>query len=143
MTTGNREQPKYSGLLQHKDKPTAAVAMNLKPFTVLRVVWSDVANVVREMIPPLDFNQHKGMMGRIGVFGGSRDYTGAPFYAATSSLKFGSDLSFIFCSESAAIPIKCYSPELMVTPLYRDSSLEDIVTRDSEVRVRYNIATVL
>jgi NAD(P)H-hydrate repair Nnr-like enzyme with NAD(P)H-hydrate dehydratase domain len=30
----------------------------------------------------------------------------------------GADLAFVFCAEEAAIPIKSYSPELMVAPVY-------------------------
>lgn len=49
---------------------------------------------------------------------GSLDYTGAPYYAAQSALKFGADLAFVFCAKQAMIPIKSYSPELMVTSFY-------------------------
>ncbi|CBY30443.1 unnamed protein product [Oikopleura dioica] len=57
-------------------------------------------------------------MGRIGVIGGCALYTGAPFYAGISTLRAGGDLCSIFTSPEAAIPIKCYSPELMVVPSY-------------------------
>lgn len=61
---------------------------------------------------------HKGSSGRVGVLGGSELYTGAPYYAAMASLKVGCDLASVFCAEEAAIPIKCYSPELMVQGVY-------------------------
>jgi NAD(P)H-hydrate repair Nnr-like enzyme with NAD(P)H-hydrate dehydratase domain len=86
-----------------------------------------------DVVPPLTSSVYKGMMGRIGVIGGSKDYTGAPFYAAEGALKFGSDLSFVYTSTSAAIPIKCYSPELMVTPFYDDTRLDDLGTISTEV----------
>lgn len=35
-----------------------------------------------------------------------------------SSLKMGGDLAHIFCSKSAANAIKCYSPELIVHPVF-------------------------
>lgn len=35
-----------------------------------------------------------------------------------SALIFGADLVSVFCAEEAAIPLKSYSPELMVTPIY-------------------------
>lgn len=57
-------------------------------------------------------------MGRIGVIGGSEDYTGAPFYASKAALLFGADLVFVFCAQEALVPIKSYSPEFMVTALY-------------------------
>jgi ATP-dependent NAD(P)H-hydrate dehydratase len=50
------------------------------------------------------------------VVGGSQEYTGAPYYAAASALRSGSDLAHIFCPLEALIPIKCYSPELIVHP---------------------------
>lgn len=74
----------------------------------------------RECVPPLTNNLHKGQLGRIGVFGGSTDYTGAPYFAAISALKVGADLVHVFCCAGAAIPIKSYSPELMVHPVLDD-----------------------
>ena len=77
---------------------------------------------------PLTKTSHKGSSGRVGVLGGSAQYTGAPYYASMAALKTGSDLAFIFCAEEAALPLKCYSPELMVSPVYQakefDAALE-------------------
>lgn len=87
----------------------------------------------RSIAPPLLFSHHKGIMGRIGVIGGSKDYTGAPFYAADGALKFGADLSFVFCSNSASVPIKCYSPELMVTSFYDDATISGRNNSDQSV----------
>ena len=44
------------------------------------------------------------------------------FYAALSALKLGADLSHIFCDEQAAVPIKSYSPELIVHGCLRSSA---------------------
>ncbi|KAL7999504.1 putative ATP-dependent (S)-NAD(P)H-hydrate dehydratase, ribokinase [Plasmopara halstedii] len=79
-------------------------------------------SLVSRLIPPLAAHYHKGQQGRIGVIGGSFEYTGAPFYAGISSLKTGADLCHIFCVEEAAIPIKSYSPELIVHPLLRSDA---------------------
>ena len=68
------------------------------------------------MIPKLTEARYKGQNGKIGVIGGSFEYTGAPFYAAQSALYAGADISHIFCPQEAAIPIKCYSPEIIVHP---------------------------
>jgi len=78
----------------------------------------DLLPAIRSLPPPLIAKAHKGQAGRVGVLGGSWEYTGAPFYASVSSLKVGADLAFIFCHEHAAGPIKCYSPELVVYPAY-------------------------
>ncbi len=65
------------------------------------------------------------------------------FYAAKSSLLFGGDcktsnfqytkyssnkfsVAYVFTSSNAAIPIKTYSPELIVIPVYNDLQLETL-----------------
>jgi ATP-dependent NAD(P)H-hydrate dehydratase len=89
------------------------MAMNSNYFFSVSMLWKHAAALATTIIPPLTTLLHKGSLGRIAVIGGSKDYTGAPFYAAQSALKFGADLSFVVTAEEAAIPIKCYSPELM------------------------------
>lgn len=80
----------------------------------------DLINSFKAIIPPLTNSLHKGMMGRIGIFGGSPEYTGAPYFAGISALKAGADLVYVFSASSAAPVIKCYTPEMMVMP-YLDS----------------------
>lgn len=85
----------------------------------------EIAIMCRQLAPPLDNNKHKGEAGRIGVFGGCIEYTGAPFFAAISSLKVGADLVRVFCMKEAGPVIKSYSPELMVHPyLDNEKALE-------------------
>ncbi|KAI1287988.1 ATP-dependent (S)-NAD(P)H-hydrate dehydratase [Halotydeus destructor] len=81
--------------------------------------------LVCSIIPPMSISSHKGQAGRIGVFGGSREYTGAPYFAAISAMKVGADLSYVFCSSTAAPVIKSYSPELIVYPYLDDPSRQD------------------
>ncbi|KPM10874.1 hypothetical protein NH340_JMT05549 [Sarcoptes scabiei] len=69
------------------------------------------------LIPRLSNSSHKGQSGRIGIIGGSKEYTGAPYFSAISSLKTGADLSYVFCSSDSASVIKSYSPELIVYPI--------------------------
>lgn len=75
---------------------------------------------IRAIIPPMTTEQHKGQSGRIGVIGGSREYTGAPYFAAMSCLRLGADLAHVFCSESAGTAIKGYSADLIVHPILDD-----------------------
>lgn len=91
------------------------------------------ARLARALAPALGESLYKGRCGRVAVVGGCEEYTGAPFYAAMASLKGvraapcrgrgrltrasqGADLAFVVCTPPAAIPIKCYSPELIVYP---------------------------
>jgi len=77
---------------------------------------------VRKLVPPMLEKFHKGQLGRVAVIGGSKDYTGAPYFSAMASARLGCDLSYVFCEPSAAPTIKSYSPNLMVSPLLRSSA---------------------
>lgn len=77
-------------------------------------------NRFKYIVPRLDAAKHKGQAGRIGVVGGSLEYTGAPYFAAISALRVGADLVHIFCAAAAGPVIKAYSPELIVHPILDD-----------------------
>ncbi|KAG6811643.1 hypothetical protein H0H92_006458 [Tricholoma furcatifolium] len=87
---------------------------------------------VKRLIPPLNGTLHKGQSGRVGVLGGALDYTGAPFFAAMSALRFGADLSHVICSPTAAGAIKSYSPDLIVHPILREESTPEEVEPSME-----------
>jgi ATP-dependent NAD(P)H-hydrate dehydratase len=69
---------------------------------------------VKQLIPPLSAELHKGQAGRIAVVGGCLDYTGAPFFSAMSSMRLGCDMSHNLCEPSAGAVIKTYSPDVIV-----------------------------
>ncbi|KAE9421116.1 hypothetical protein Angca_005725, partial [Angiostrongylus cantonensis] len=76
----------------------------------------------------------KGSCGKLGVIGGSIEYTGAPFFAAISALKLGADIVHVMCAPEAASCIKSYSPELIVYPgLDPDSVLSLLERMDAVV----------
>jgi ATP-dependent NAD(P)H-hydrate dehydratase len=70
--------------------------------------------VLDRLLPVLDWCRHKGQAGRVLVVGGSARYSGAPYFAAMAALRGGADLVTVLCPAEAALPIKCYSPDLMV-----------------------------
>jgi ATP-dependent NAD(P)H-hydrate dehydratase len=70
----------------------------------------------RRLVPDLSPGRYKGQAGKVGVVGGCREYTGAPYFAAMAALRVGADLSHVFCTGGAATVIKSYSPELIVHP---------------------------
>eukprot|EP00931_Biecheleriopsis_adriatica_P050655 TRINITY_DN29349_c0_g1_i1.p1 TRINITY_DN29349_c0_g1~~TRINITY_DN29349_c0_g1_i1.p1 ORF type:complete len:407 (+),score=75.37 TRINITY_DN29349_c0_g1_i1:61-1281(+) len=84
------------------------------------------------IIPSLDGRSHKGQCGRIGILGGSMDFTGAPYYAGISALRTGAELLYLCTAAEAALPIKTYSPELMVTPVYSFDQIADQEMQDVE-----------
>ena len=49
-----------------------------------------------------------------------------------ASLKVGADLAFVFCAQEASVPIKCYSPELMVAPVYSAAEFDRLVQSNQE-----------
>lgn len=77
----------------------------------------EAMKAVKAIVPPLLDDGHKGSSGRIGVVGGSLEYTGAPCFAAISAFRVGCDLSHVFCCKEAAPVIKSYSPDLIVHPV--------------------------
>jgi len=89
------------------------------------------------MVPPMLESFHKGQLGRVGVIGGSEDYTGAPYFSAMASAKLGCDMSHVICEPGAGAVIKTYSPNLMVHPYMRQSKnmseSESIESVSSEV----------
>lgn len=100
---------------------TATAADNGSEFSHLR-------HLVCSIVPSLSDSNHKGQSGRIGIIGGSREYTGAPYFAALSALKVGGDLSYVFSTADAATVIKTYSPELIVYPvLDSPDGLEEMI----------------
>ncbi|KAI9102726.1 Ribokinase-like protein [Phlyctochytrium arcticum] len=94
---------------------------------------SKLVRRIKSFLPPLESTLHKGQAGRIGVIGGSEDYTGAPYFAGISALKTGADLSHVFCEKDAGLVIKGYSPELMVHPYMRLSSHVDANNKEQEL----------
>ncbi|KAL7526288.1 hypothetical protein ACHAXR_003927, partial [Thalassiosira sp. AJA248-18] len=87
-------------------------------------------NHANNLFPPLTTSSHKGSHGRIAIFGGSEKYTGAPYYAAQSALHCGVDLATVFCAKEASVPIKCYSPELMVQSVYSVEELDALLKEE-------------
>ncbi|XP_051025627.1 ATP-dependent (S)-NAD(P)H-hydrate dehydratase isoform X2 [Acomys russatus] len=82
----------------------------------------NLLQLVRNIVPALTSEKHKGQDGRIGVVGGCQEYTGAPYFAGISALKVGADLTHVFCAREAAAVIKSYSPELIVHPVLDSSN---------------------
>ena len=93
---------------------------------IYRISWTNMHDQLAELVPPLSEEMHKGQAGRIGVIGGSIEYTGAPYYAAMSALRAGGDLTTVLCANEAAAPIKSYSPELMVRGIYTSHVGEEL-----------------
>lgn len=103
-------------LLAHARHALSTLVPGIAPST------GAIERALHQLVPLLGSGRHKGQSGKVGVLGGSLEYTGAPFYAAISALKVGADLSHVFCDVAAGTAIKSYSPELIVHPVLRSSN---------------------
>lgn len=101
---------------------SAKIHTNTSQFLTKRMEDIALPLMSKQLAPPLVTGKHKGQAGKIGVVGGSIEYTGAPYFAAISALKVGADLVSVFCPKEAGLAIKSYSPELMVHPILDDVS---------------------
>lgn len=61
--------------------PTAAAPAALR----LSQDAQHAASVLRKVAPRMNGASHKGQGGRVGILGGSMEYTGAPYYAGTAN----------------------------------------------------------
>lgn len=84
---------------------------NFRPAVVLARTKMDAMNMIRTVkacIPPLDGSSHKGQAGRIGVVGGSLEYTGAPYFAGISALRVSNFFIIHKCCQRLKINLCTY-----------------------------------
>lgn len=72
-------------------------------------------------------DSHKGDSGRVLVVGGSKSYTGAPYFTAMAALRAGCDLSYVAAPKGASEKIAAMGPDLITYPL---SFFDEIHTDD-------------
>uniref|UniRef100_A0A915DA46 ATP-dependent NAD(P)H-hydrate dehydratase n=1 Tax=Ditylenchus dipsaci TaxID=166011 RepID=A0A915DA46_9BILA len=90
--------------------------------TAIKFSADDLKNSA-QLFPKLTNELKKGDCGKVGVIGGSAEYTGAPYFAAWA------DLSYLFCHPDASPVIKGYGPELMVNPTLDFQQIEATLGR--------------
>ncbi|SPO32074.1 probable ATP-dependent (S)-NAD(P)H-hydrate dehydratase [Ustilago trichophora] len=120
-----------------------SLASKTLPSTASSSTQATLMASVKRIIPPLSSSKHKGQAGRIGIVGGSRDYTGAPFFASMSSMRFGCDMSYTICTPEAGSVIKTYSPDLIVNRLLDpDAPWETVEQNVGELFDRFHAVVV-
>lgn len=80
-------------------------------------IKSEIIEKFRSLVPKMRADTYKGQGGRIGIIGGSHEYSGSAYITAMGSLKTGADLSYILTTHEASSIIKTYSPDLVVLPV--------------------------
>lgn len=76
--------------------------------------------LVRRLLPPRPPGGHKGTFGRVYIYGGCPDYTGAPVYAGEAAVRTGSGLVFVGVPEEIYPIAAVRCRDAMVQPLPRD-----------------------
>lgn len=94
-------------------------------------------SLMRQVLPRYERHQYKGNSGKVAIVGGSEVYTGAPYFAAMAALRTGSELSRIYCPKEAILPIKSYSPEIMV----QDLQIDDELKKEALLKQVVNLST--
>lgn len=70
-----------------------------------------------DLLPTLKkrkIDNYKGQFGKILIIGGSKNYSGAPAYAALTAINFGCDLVITFTPSAVGDIIRSYSPNMIV-----------------------------
>ncbi|MFI0347668.1 MAG: NAD(P)H-hydrate dehydratase [Chthoniobacterales bacterium] len=79
---------------------------------------------LRLLLPPRDFDVHKGIFGRVGIMAGSRGYLGAARLASQAALHAGGGLITLYAlQENYELLARSCAPEVMVKPIKRWSDL--------------------
>jgi hydroxyethylthiazole kinase-like uncharacterized protein yjeF len=91
--------------------------------------------------PRPDPESHKGENGRVLVVGGG-PFTGAPALAGMGAMYTGADLAQVAVPAPAAIPVACYSPNIIVHPLSCDVLVSQDVARIKELAKKCDAVVV-
>jgi len=82
--------------------------------------------------PKPEDSSHKGDNGRVLVVGGG-PFTGAPALAGMGAMYSGADLAHVAVPKGVAIPVACYSPNLIIHPLSADVIVPEDILKIKEL----------
>jgi NAD(P)H-hydrate epimerase len=108
-----------SGLLA--DEATNYVGrLALVPLEELQLTGGDRATLItpdflQRLLPPRNFNSHKGTWGRLGVVAGSAQYLGAARFCCAAAVTAGAGLVTLYATQETAAALRGWcAPEVMV-----------------------------
>ncbi|ADM11271.1 putative sugar kinase [Encephalitozoon intestinalis ATCC 50506] len=86
----------------------------------------DVVSSIKSKLQALTSNK-KGDSGTVLIIGGSRLYTGAPYFVSLAAFYTGCELVYVFSEEESIIPLKILLPESIVCGIeYQEWLLEKV-----------------
>ncbi len=90
---------------------------------------------VKNFFPKLKRNIHKGQFGKVGIIGGSRQFSGAPLLShnALTALKMGAGYSKLFVPEYVYNSLIGVNPECILSPLKCDENGQ-IIFEEKELK---------
>ncbi len=95
----------------------AASRLGLDADDLARGTVTDAA-ALAHLLPPREFDAHKGQFGRVGIFAGSPGFSGAAILCARGALRGGAGLVSLFARRDAWPVIAAAAPaEAMVRPI--------------------------
>jgi ADP-dependent NAD(P)H-hydrate dehydratase len=83
-------------------------------------IMSVTPEIIQEIVPPRLESSKKGDNGIVLVIGGSRTYHGAPLLSTIAAFRSGIDLVYTAVPKSNVVPIRSFSPNIIVLPLPND-----------------------
>ncbi len=98
---------------------------------------------VKSFFPKLKRNSHKGNFGKVGIIGGSRQFTGAPLLSFNSltALKMGCGYSKLFVPENMYNALTGVNPECILQPLMQDKNGQ-ILFDESSLKEALNLDAI-
>jgi hydroxyethylthiazole kinase-like uncharacterized protein yjeF len=76
---------------------------------------------IQVYFPERESKSHKGDNGRVIVIGGSKDYVGAPVFAALGAVSGGADLVYLFVPKNNFVVSRKFTPNILVKSFAGDS----------------------
>lgn len=94
--------------------------------------------LAKGLLPKRKRNSHKGSYGKAAIVGGSEEYTGAAYLAASACLRAGAGYTVLFVPKAILPLYALKSPELLLKPIceggryaFNEESMAELLSYDS------------
>lgn len=107
----------------------------------MKVLDASFSLKLKYILPEINSLKKKYSNGLCGMVGSNSVFTGGIYFSAMSAMKISADQSHIFAHEESVIPLKCYSPDIIVHNSF--SNTPNLDKLKNEARWLKNFSTVL
>lgn len=109
----------------------------------MKALDANFSLMLKRILPDISILRKKYSNGLCGMVGSSSVFTGGIFFSAMSAMKISADQSHIFAHEDSVMPLKCYSPDLIVHNSFSNNTDTNLEKLKSEARWLKNFSTIL